>query len=158
MISNMRWTNNKHQSIFFSKIESLPWREFNSKLIPPKVIKIDKPIRIIANDKGTVHYLIYDLNGEECIKELGQIVKIEENDIELSVKFTRGYLSTTQRFLKDKMREVCKKMEADIDMEITLFKCLQNIYGDTYKSNFFVDAKHKVTDKYQVFVHNMKLL
>ena len=56
------------------------------------------------------------------------------------------------------MREVCKKMEADIDREITLFKCLQNIYGDTYESNFFVDAKHKVTDKYQVFVHNMKLL
>ena len=158
MISNMRWTNNKHQSIFFSKIESLPWREFNSKLMPPKVIKIDKPIRIIANDKGTVHYLIYDLNGEEYIKELGQIVKIEENDIELSVKFTRSYLSTTQRFIKDKMREVCNKMEADIDREITLFKCLQNIYGDTYESNFFVDAKHKVTDKYQVFVHNMKLL
>ena len=158
MISNMRWTNNKHQSIFFSKIASLPWREFNSKLIPPKVIKIDKPIRIIANDKGTVHYLIYDLNGEECIKELGQIVKIEENDIELSVKFKRGYLSTTQKFLKDKMREVCKKMEADIDREITLFKCLQNIYGDTYESNFFVDAKYKVTDKYQVFIHNMKLL
>ena len=126
--------------------------------MPPKVIKIDKPIRIITNDKGTVHYLIYDLNGEECIKELGQIVKIEENDIELSVKFTRGYLSTTQRFLKDKMREVCKKMEADIDMEISIFKCLQNIYGDIYKSNFFVDAKHKVTDKYQVFIHNMKLL
>ena len=126
--------------------------------MPPKVIKIDKPIRISTNDKGTVHYLIYDLNGEECIKELGQIVKIEENDIELSVKFTRGYLSTTQRFLKDKMREVCKKMEADIDREITLFKCLQNIYSDTYESNFFVDAKHKVTDKYQVFIHNMKLL
>ena len=158
MISNMRWTNNKHQSIFFSKIESLPWREFNSKLMPPKVIKIDKPIRINTNDKGNLHYLIYDLNGEECIKELGQIVKIEENDIELSVKFKRGYLSTTQKFLKDKMREVCKKMEADIDREITLFKCLQNIYGDTYESNFFVDAKYKVTDKYQVFVHNMKLL
>ena len=126
--------------------------------MPPKVIKIDKPIRIIANYQGTVHYLIYDLNGEECIKELGQVVKIEENDIELSVKFTRGYLSTTQRFLKDKMREVCKKMEADIDREITLFKCLQNIYSDTYESNFFVDAKHKVTDKYQVFIHNMKLL
>ena len=126
--------------------------------MPPKVIKIDKPIRINTNDKGNLHYLIYDLNGEECIKELGQIVKIEENDIELSVKFTRGYLSTTQRFLKDKMREVCKKMEADIDREITLFKCLQNIYGDTYESNFFVDAKHKVTDKYQVFIHNMKLL
>ena len=79
----MRWINNKHQSIFFSKIESLPWREFNSKLMPPKVIKIDKPIRINTNDKGNLHYLIYDLNGEECIKELGQIVKIEENDIEL---------------------------------------------------------------------------
>ena len=126
--------------------------------MPPNVIKIDKPIRIITNDKGTVHYLIYGLNGEECIKELGRIVKIEENDIELSVKFKRGYLSTTQKFLKDKMREVCKKMEADIDREITLFKCLQNIYGDTYESNFFVDAKHKVTDKYQVFVHNIKLL
>ena len=105
-----------------------------------------------------MHYLIYDLNGEECIKELGQIVKIEENDIELSVKFKRGYLSTTQKFLKDKMREVCKKMEADIDREITIFKRLQNIYDDTYESNFFVDAKHKVTDKYQVFIHNMKLL
>lgn len=154
----MLWTNNKHQSIFFSKIESLPWREFNSKLMPPKVIKIDKPIRINTNDKGTVHYLIYDLNGEECIKELGRIVKIEKNDIELSVKFTRGYLSTTQRFLKDKMREVCKKMEADIDIEMTLFERLQKVYGDTYKSNFFVDAKYKVTDKYQVFVHNIKLL
>ena len=95
--------------------------------MPPKVIKIDKPIRINTNDKGNLHYLIYDLNGEECIKELGQIVKIEENNIELSVKFTRGYLSTTQRFLKDKMREVCKKMEADIDREITIFKRLQNI-------------------------------
>ena len=154
----MRWTNNKHQSIFFSKIESLPWRVFNSKLMPPKVIKIDKPIRINTDDKGTEHYLIYDLNGEECIKELGRIVKVEENDIELSVKFKRGYLSTTQKFLKDKMREVCKKMEADIDREITRFKRLQNIYDDTYESNFFVDAKHKVTDKYQVFVHNMKLL
>lgn len=155
----MRWINNKHQSVFFSKIESLPWREFNTKLIPPKVIKIDKPIRINTNDKGTVHYLIYDLNGEECIKELGRIVKVEENDIELSVKFTRGYLSTTQRFLKDKMREVCKKMEADIDMEMTLFERLQKVYGDTtYKPNFFVDAKYKVTDRYQAFVHNMKLL
>lgn len=154
----MRWINNKHQSIFFSKIESLPWREFNNKLMPPKVIKIDKPIRIITNDKGTVHYLIYDLNGEECIKELGQIVKIEEIGIELSVKFTRGYLSTTQRFLKDKMRKVCKKMEADIDMEMTLYKRLQDRFGDTYEPNFFVDAKHKVTDKYQVFVHNIKLL
>lgn len=154
----MRWTNNKHQSIFFSKIELLPWREFNSKLMPPKVIKIDKPIRINTNDKGTVHYLIYDLNGEECIKKLGQIVKIEENDIELSVKFKRGYLSTTKRFLKDKMKEVCKKMEADINIEIKHFERLQNVYGDTYKSNFFVDAKHKVTDKYQVFVHNIKLL
>ena len=56
------------------------------------------------------------------------------------------------------MREVCKKMEADIDIEMTLFERLQNVYGDIYKSNFFVDAKHKVTDKYQVFVHNMKLL
>lgn len=154
----MRWINNKRQSVFFSKIESLPWREFNSKLMPPKVIKIDKPIRINTNDKGTVHYLIYDLNGEECIKELGRIVKVEENNIELSVKFTRGYLSTTQKFLKDKMREVCKKMEADIDMEMTLFERLQKVYGDTYKSNLFVDAKYKVTDRYQVFVHNMKLL
>ena len=153
----MRWTNNKHQSIFFSKIELLPWREFNRKLMPPKVIKIDKPIRINTNDKGTVHYLIYDLNGEECIKELGQIVKIEKNDIERSVKFTRGYLSTTQRFLKDKMREVCKKMEADIDMEMNLYKRLQNVFGDTYEPNFFA-AKYKVTDRYQVFVHNMKLL
>lgn len=126
--------------------------------MPPKVIKIDKPIRIITNDKGTVHYLIYDLNGEECIKELGLIVKIEENNIELSVKFTRGYLSTTQRFLKDKMREVCKKMESDIDMEMTLYKRLQDRFGDTYEPNFFLNAKYKVTDKYQVFVHNMKLL
>ena len=154
----MRWTNNKHQSIFFSKIESLPWREFNNRLMPPKVMKIDKPIRIITNDKGTVHYLIYDLNGEECIKELGQIVKIEENNIELSVKFTRGYLSTTQKFLKDKMREVCKKMEADIDMEMTLYKRLQDAFGDTYEPDFFAAAKYKVTDRYQVFVHNMKLL
>lgn len=125
--------------------------------MPPKVIKIDKPIRIITNDKGTVHYLIYNLNGEECIKELGQIVKIEENNIELSVKFTRGYLSTTQKFLKDKMREVCKKMEADIDMEMNLYKRLQNVLDDTYKPNFFA-AKYKVTDRYQVFVHNIKLL
>ena len=126
--------------------------------MPPKVIKIDKPIRINTNDKGTVHYLIYDLNGEECIKELGRIVKVEENDIELSVKFKRGYLSTTKRFLKDKMKEVCKKMEADINIEIKHFERLQKVYGDTYKSNFFVDAKYKVTDKYQVFVHNIKLL
>ena len=126
--------------------------------MPPKVIKIDKPIRIITNDKGTVHYLIYSLNGEECIKELGQIVKIEENNIELSVKFTRGYLSTTQKFLKDKMREVCKKMEADIDMEMALFKRLQDTFGDTYEPNLFVNEKYKVTDRYQVFVHNMKLL
>lgn len=126
--------------------------------MPPKVMKIDKPIRIITNDKGTVHYLIYDLNGEECIKELGQIVKIEENNIELSVKFTRGYLSTTQKFLKDKMREVCKKMEADIDMEMTLYKRLQDAFGDTYEPNSFAAEKYKVTDRYQVFVHNMKLL
>ena len=154
----MRWTNNKNQSIFFSKIESLPWREFNNRLMPPKVIKIDKPIRIITNDKGTVHYLIYDLNGEECIKELGQIVKIEENNIELSVKFTRGYLSTTQKFLKDKMREVCKKMEAEIDVEMSLYKRLQNVFGDIYDPNSFAAEKYKVTDRYQVFVHNMKLL
>ena len=126
--------------------------------MPPKVMKIDKPIRIITNDKGTVHYLIYDLNGEECIKELGQIVKIEENNIELSVKFTRGYLSTTQKFLKDKMREVCKKMEADIDVEMSLFKRLQDVFGDTYDPNSFAAEKYKVTDRYQVFVHNMKLL
>jgi hypothetical protein len=126
--------------------------------MPPKVTKIDKPIRIITNDKGTVHYLIYDLNGEECIKELGQIVKIEEIDVELSVNFTRGYLSTTQKFLKDKMREVCKKMEADIDMEMALFKRLQDTFVDTYEPNFFEAAKYKVTDRYQVFVHNMKLL
>jgi hypothetical protein len=154
----MRWTNNKNQSIFFSKIEYLPWRVFNNKLMPPKVIKIDKPIRIITNDKGTVHYLIYSLNGEECIKELGRIVKIEDNDVELSVKFTRGYLSTTQKFLKDKMREVCKKMESDIDMEMNLYKRLQDAFGDTYEPNFFVNEKYRVTDRYQVFVHNMKLL
>ena len=126
--------------------------------MPPKVMKIDKPIRIITNDKGTVHYLIYNLNGEECIKELGQIVKIEENNIELSVKFTRGYLSTTQKFLKDKMREVCKKMEADIDVEMSLYKRLQDVFGDTYDPNVFAAEKYKVTDRYQVFVHNMKLL
>lgn len=126
--------------------------------MPPKVMKIDKPIRIITNDKGTVHYLIYNLNGEECIKELGQIVKIEENNIELSVKFTRGYLSTTQRFLKDKMREVCKKMEAEIDVEMSLYKRLQNVFGDIYDPNSFAAEKYKVTDRYQVFVHNMKLL
>lgn len=126
--------------------------------MPPKVTKIDKPIRIITNDKGTVHYLIYDINGEECIKELGQIVKIEENNIELSVKFTRGYLSTTQKFLKDKMREVCKKMEAEIDVEMSLYKRLQNVFGDIYDPNSFAAEKYKVTDRYQVFVHNMKLL
>lgn len=128
--------------------------------MPPKVMKIDKPIRIITNDKGTVHYLIYNLNGEECIKELGEIVKIEDNDVELSVKFTRGYLSTTQKFLKDKMREVCKKMEADIDREMTLCKRLQDAFGDgdTYEQDFFAAAKYKVTDRYQVFVHNMKSL
>ena len=154
----MRWTNNKNQSIFFSKIESLHWREFNDRLMPPKVTKIDKPIRIITNDKGTVHYLIYSLNGEECIKELGRIVNIEDNDVELSVKFTRGYLSTTQKFLKDKMREACKKMEAEIDMEMALYERLQGAFGDTYEPNFFAAAKYKVTDRYQVFVHNMKLL
>ncbi len=154
----MRWTNDKHQTVFFSKIENIPWSEFNNKIMPPKVMKIDKPIRIITNDKGTVHYLIYSLNGEECIKELGQIVKIEDNDVELSVKFTRGYLSTTQKFLKDKMKEVCKKMEADIDMEMALFKRLQDTFGDNYEPNFFVNEKYKVTDRYQVFVHNIKLL
>ena len=126
--------------------------------MPPEVMKIDKPIRIITNDKGTVHYLIYNLNGEECIKELGQIVKIEENNIELSVKFTRGYLSTAQKFLKDKMREVCKKMEADIDIEMNLYKRMQDAFGDSYDLDFFTAAKYKVTDRYQVFVHNMKLL
>lgn len=154
----MHWTNNKHQPIFFSKIESLPWREFNNKSAPPKAIKIDKPIRITTNNKGTVHYLIYDLNGEECIKELGQIVKIEDNDVELSVKFTRGYLSTTQRFLKNKMREVCKKMETDIDKEMNIYKCLQDAFGDAFDPTFWATEKHKVTDRYQVFVHNMKLL
>ena len=126
--------------------------------MPPKVTKIDKPIRIITNDKGTVHYLIYDIKGEEYIKELGQVVKIEDNDVELSVKFTRGYLSTTQKFLKDKMREVCKKMEADIDVEMSLYKRLQDVFGDTYDPNSFAAEKYKVTDRYQVFVHNMKLL
>lgn len=154
----MRWINNKRQPIFFSKIESLPWREFNNKSAVPKVMKIDKPIRIITNDKGTVHYLIYDVKGEEYIKELGQIVKIEDNDIELSVKFTRGYLSTTQRFLKDKMREVSKKMEADIDKEMNIYKSLQDAFGDTFDPTFWAAEKHKVTDRYQVFVHNMKLL
>jgi len=154
----MRWTNNKHQSMFFSKIESLPWREFNDRLIPPKVIKIDKPIRIITNDNGTVHYLIYNLNGEEYIKELGQIVKIEDNDVELSVKFTTGYLSTAQRFLKDKMRGVCKKIEADIDMEMTTYKRLQDVFGDAIDPTILTAEKNKVTDRYQVFVHNMKLL
>ena len=126
--------------------------------MPPEVMKIDKPIRIITNDKGTVHYLIYNLNGEECIKELGQIVKIEENNIELSVKFTRGYLSTTQKFLKDKMREVCKKMEADIDVEMSLYKRLQDVFGDTYDPNVFAAEKKKLADKYQLYIHNMKLL
>ncbi len=154
----MRWINNKRQPIFFSKIESLPWREFNNKSAVPKVIKIDKPIRIITNDKGTVHYLIYDVKGEEYIKELGQIVKIEDNDVELSVKFTRGYLSTTKRFLKDKMREVSKKMEADIDGEMNIYKRLQDAFGDAFDPIFWAAEKHKVTDRYQVFVHNMKLL
>ena len=126
--------------------------------MPPRVIKIDKPIRIITNDKGTVHYLIYDVKGEECIKELGQIVKIEENSIELSVKFTRGYLSTTQRFLKDKMREVSKKMEADIDKEMNIYKSLQDAFGDAFDPTSWEAEKYKVTDRYQVFVHNMKLL
>ena len=154
----MRWTNTKHQTVFFSNIESLPWREFNNRIMPPKVMKIDKPISIITNDKGTVHYLIYDVKGEECIKELGQIVKIEDNDVELSVKFTRGYLSTTQKFLKDKMREVCKKMEADIDMEMTIYKRLQDAFGDTYDPTFFAAEKKKLADKYQVYIHNIKTL
>ena len=155
----MRWTNNKHQSIFFSKIESLPWRTFNEVLMPPTVIKIDKPLRIITNDKGTAHFLIYELNGEEFIKELGQIVKIEENDIELSVKFSRGYLSTTQRYLKNKMRETCKKMERDIDREDEIYKMLDGVYGgyDT-DAKFFAAEKKKLADKYQVYIHNMKLL
>lgn len=155
----MRWTNTKHQTVFFSKIESLPWRVFNLKLIPPTVIKIDKPLRIITNDKGTAHFLIYELNGEECIKELGKIVKIEENDIELSVKFSRGYLSTSQKYLKNKMREMCKKMEKDIDREGEVYEMLNRLYG-VYDSEVksFAAEKKKLTDKYQVYVHNMKLL
>lgn len=154
----MHWTNNKRQSMFFSKIESLPWREFNNKIMPPKIIKIDKPIRIITNNIGTIHYLIYNVKGEEYIKELGQIVKIEDNDVELSVKFTRGYLSTTQRFLKDKMREVCKKMESDIDIEMNIYKRLQDVFGEAYDPTYWAAEKHKVTDRYQVFVHNIKSL
>ena len=154
----MRWTNNKHQPMFFSKIESQSWRAFNDKPIPPKVIKIDKPIRIITNDKGTVHYLIHDVKGEECIKELGQIAKIESNGMELSVRFTKGYLSTTQRFLKDKMKEICKKMETEIDREMYVSKRLEEMYGDTFSPTFWIAAKHKVTDKYQTFIHNIKSL
>lgn len=154
----MRWTNDKHQTVFFSKIESLPWRVFNLKLIPPTVIKIDKPLRIITNERS-IHFLIYELNGEEYVKELGQIVKIEENDIELSVKFSRGYLSTTQRYLKNKMRETCKKMEKDIEKEDEIYKMLNGVYGG-YDSDakFFAAEKKKLADKYQLYIHNMKLL
>ena len=154
----MRWTNTKHQTVFFSKIESLPWRTFNEVLMPPTVIKIDKPLRIITNE-GTAHFLIYELNGEECVKELGQIVKIEENDIELSVKFSRGYLSTTQKYLKNKMRETCKKMEKDIEKEDEIYKMLNGVYGG-YDSDakFFAAEKKKLADKYQLYIHNMKLL
>ena len=155
----MRWTNDKHQTVFFSKIESLPWRVFNLKLMPPTVIKIDKPLRIITNDKGTAHFLIYELNGEEYVKKLGQIVKIEENGIELSVKFSRGYLSTTQKYLKNKMRETCKKMEKDIEKEDEIYKMLNGVYGG-YDSDakFFAAEKKKLADKYQLYIHNMKLL
>ena len=154
----MRWTNDKHQTVFFSKIESLPWRVFNLKLIPPTVIKIDNPLRIITNERS-IHFLIYELNGEEYVKELGQIVKIEENDIELSVKFSRGYLSTTQRYLKNKMRETCKKMEKDIEKEDEIYKMLNGVYGG-YDSDakFFAAEKKKLADKYQLYIHNMKLL
>jgi hypothetical protein len=154
----MRWTNDKHQTVFFSKIESLHWRVFNLKLIPPTVIKIDKPLRIITNERS-IHFLIYELNGEEYVKELGQIVKIEENGIELSVKFSRGYLSTTQRYLKNKMRETCKKMEKDIEKEDEIYKMLNGVYGG-YDSDakFFAAEKKKLADKYQLYIHNMKLL
>ena len=154
----MRWTNDKHQTVFFSKIESLPWRTFNEVLMPPTVIKIDKPLRIITNERS-IHFLIYELNGEEYVKELGQIVKIEENDIELSVKFSRGYLSTTQRYLKNKMRETCKKMEKDIEKEDEIYKMLNGVYGG-YDSDakFFAAEKKKLADKYQLYIHNMKLL
>jgi hypothetical protein len=154
----MRWTNTKHQTVFFSKIESLPWRVFNLKLIPPTVIKIDKPLRIITNERS-IHFLIYELNGEEYVKELGQIVKIEENGIELSVKFSRGYLSTTQKYLKNKMRETCKKMEKDIEKEDEIYKMLNGVYGG-YDSDakFFAAEKKKLADKYQLYIHNMKLL
>jgi hypothetical protein len=126
--------------------------------MPPTVIKIDKPLRIITNE-GTAHFLIYELNGEECVKELGQIVKIEENDIELSVKFSRGYLSTTQKYLKNKMRETCKKMEKDIEKEDEIYKMLNGVYGG-YDSDakFFAAEKKKLADKYQLYIHNMKLL
>ena len=154
----MRWTNDKHQTVFFSKIESLPWRTFNEVLMPPTVIKIDKPLRIITNERS-IHFLIYELNGEEYVKELGQIVKIEENDIELSVKFSRGYLSTTQKYLKNKMRETCKKMEKDIEKEDEIYKMLNGVYGG-YDSDakFFAAEKKKLADKYQLYIHNMKLL
>jgi hypothetical protein len=154
----MRWTNTKHQTVFFSKIESLPWRTFNEVLMPPTVIKIDKPLRIITNERS-IHFLIYELNGEEYVKELGQIVKIEENGIELSVKFSRGYLSTTQRYLKNKMRETCKKMEKDIEKEDEIYKMLNGVYGG-YDSDakFFAAEKKKLADKYQLYIHNMKLL
>jgi hypothetical protein len=49
-------------------------------------------------------------------------------------------------------------MEADIDMEMSLYKRLQDTFGDEYDPTFFVAAKYKVTDRYQVYVHNMKLL
>ena len=154
----MRWTNDKHQTVFFSNIESLPWRVFNLKLMPPTVIKIDKPLRIITNE-GSAHFLIYELNGEEYVKKLGQIVKIEENGIELSVKFSRGYLSTTQKYLKNKMRETCKKMEKDIEKEDEIYKMLNGVYGG-YDSDakFFAAEKKKLADKYQLYIHNMKLL
>lgn len=126
--------------------------------MPPTVIKIDKPLRIITNERS-IHFLIYELNGEEYVKELGQIVKIEENDIELSVKFSRGYLSTTQKYLKNKMRETCKKMEKDIEKEDEIYKMLNGVYGG-YDSDakFFAAEKKKLADKYQLYIHNMKLL
>ena len=57
------------------------------------------------------------------------------------------------------MRETCKKMEKDIEKEDEIYKMLNRVYGG-YDSDakFFAAEKKKLADKYQLYMHNMKLL